>query len=334
MDPASKSLENRSDDSADVNRDQREFLSIIHLGGINRAEVMDMLLVISASATIKDAVILSGVDGKHSLRVEMLTEHSKMKEARLELARLYPNVRFKLMSTGKSSLSRKLYTKIARVHSKPILTGYFSAFGEVRKIELKFNSSTNRSRNFCYITFSSSESAQKAVQFGEHIIAGKSVTCFACKPFDIRSRDFSATVIELAEELEKLKTMSIKRTTLGMAMPLGLDLLASSDSRTAKTPSTEGLRLAITHNRAGRQFAVESGEQLLPEENTASPGDLQYPGISPVKRMFSGDHVRIGKSANNHDANFHSVQMLGLVNSNHLKPGNLVFNVLARIQRR
>lgn len=328
MDPASKSLENRSDDSADMNRDQREFLSIIHLGGINPAEVMDMLLVISASAIIKDAVILSGVDGKHSLRVEMLTEHSKMKEARLELARLYPNVRFKLMSTGKSSLSRKLYTKIARVHSKPILTGYFSAFGEVRKIELKFNSSTNRSRNFCYITFSSSESAQKAVQFGEHIIAGKSVTCFACKPFDIRSRDFSATVIELAEELEKLKTMSIKRTTLG------LDMLASSDSRTAKTPSTEGLRLAISHNRAGQQLAVQSGKQLLPEENTASPGDLQYSGISPVKRMFSGDHVRIGKSANNNDANFHSVQMLGLVNSNHLKPGNLVFNVLARIQRR
>lgn len=332
MDPASESLHNRSEDSADIVSDQKEFLSIIHLGGIDPTQVIDMLMVISASASIKDAIILSGVDGRYSLRVEMLTEHSQMKETRLELARIYPNVRFKLMSTGKSSLSRKLYSKIARVHSKPILTGYFSAFGDVRKIELKFNSSTNRSRNFCYITFSSSESAQKAVEFGEHIIAGKSVTCFACKPFDIRSHESSATVIELADELEMLKTMSIKRTATGMAMPSGPDLLGTGAFRTMMTPSNEGIGSAITHNRAGPRLA--QGEYSLPGDVESLDRDLHNSGRKPAKRIGSSNQVRIGKQAEKDEADFHSVKLLDLVHSNHLKPGNLVFNVLARNQRR
>lgn len=334
MDPASESLHNRSEDSADMISDQKEFLSIIHLGGIDPTRVMDMLMVISASATIRDAIILSGMDGKYSLRVEMLTEHSQMKETRLELARIYPNVRFKLMSTGKSSLSRKLYSKIARVHSKPILTGYFSAFGDVRKIELKFNSSTNRSRNFCYITFSSSESAQKAVEFGEHIIAGKSVTCFACKPFDIRSHESSAIVIELAEELEMLKNMPIKRTATGMAMPSGPDSLGTGAFRTMMTPSNEGIGSAITHKGAGPKLALAPGEHSLPGDLESLDRDLHNSGIRPAKRICSSNQVRIGRPAKNDEADFHSVQLLDLVHSNHLRPGNLVFNVLARTQRR
>jgi RNA recognition motif. (a.k.a. RRM, RBD, or RNP domain) len=320
-----------SEDSDENISDNKEFLSIIHLGGIERTEVMNMLILISSSAIVTDAIIVSGSDGRFSLRVEMMTQHSQLKDIRLELARVHPNVRFKLMSTGNSSLSRKLYLKISRVHSKPILTGYFSTFGDVRKIELKFNSSTNRSRNFCYITFSLPESAQKAVAFGTHNIAGKPVTCSACKPFDIRSHESTATVIELAKELEMLKSLRIKQytSTERFQKPLAPLLDPEPQNTKALPADLRGLVLEQLDDEIPGQgnLAQLLDAKLLKMKGRNSQDDL-------LTRVLS--NTCLPNRSRNHKAvtEFQSAQVLQLVDSNHLREGNLVFNVLQRSQRR
>jgi RNA recognition motif. (a.k.a. RRM, RBD, or RNP domain) len=326
-----ESANHSSEDSDENISSTKEFLSIIHLGGIERTEVMKMLILISSSAMISDAIIVSGSDGRFSLRVEMVTQHSQLKDIRLELARVHPHVRFKLMSTGNSSLSRKLYLKISRVHSKPILTGYFSTFGDVRKIELKFNSSTNRSRNFCYITFSLPESAQKAIAFGTHNIAGKPVSCFACKPFDIRSHESTATVIELAKELEMLKSLRNKQYTSTERCQKPLAPSLESEPQNTKVLPADMLGLDF--------------EQL--DDEVPGPGNLAQlldVKLQKTKCRNSQDDLLTRVLSNTcHQTRsrdekpvteFQSAQVLQLVDSNHLRQGNLVFNVLQRFQRR
>lgn len=326
------SSRDRSQNSHGDSSVQKEFLSIIHLGGIERREVSNMLAVINASATINDAIIVSGVDGRISLRVEIVTQHLQLKDIRLELAKVYPNVRFKLMSTGSNSLSRKLYLKISRVHTKPILTGYFSAFGEVRKIELKFNSSTHRSRNFCYITFASPESAQKAIMFGLHHISAKPVTCFACKPFDIRSHEPNTTVIELKNELEMLNSKDLVPTIPRNESDSRLEDWTTANSQQKKgfRTDTKSVRVAKTDANFGLK-STESPPNFFQTQHQLA----HIRGDPTVGESWLTKYLSRGALSNKPGSEYQCPKMLQSVESNHSEDGNLVFNVHARgVQRR
>lgn len=72
---------------------------------------------------------------------------------------------------------RKVYCKIHPTHSKSLLWSYFSEFGELDRLDLKYDYSTKKPRNFGYVTFKKEEDAMKVVEQKNHSLLNKYLIC-------------------------------------------------------------------------------------------------------------------------------------------------------------
>mgnify|MGYP000151968798 CR=1 FL=1 len=158
---------------------------IIHVGGIGNHSPGEILAHLVPLGSVLGCDLLSDAD-RRALRISFKGTFLDVKKVRISLLEKYPEFRIKLIPTG-DSLKKKIYVKIHPAHSKSMLMDYFSKFGTVKKVDLKFNPNTCKSRNFCYVTFQDEEAARIAVSSQEHILAGRYIICEACKPFQLYS---------------------------------------------------------------------------------------------------------------------------------------------------
>lgn len=70
--------------------------------------------------------------------------------------------------------------------NKDSLSAYFSQFGEVEDVDIRFDPNTNRNRGFGFVTFISGETAKSLLNSGNsHFIEGKKVNESFCHNVEI-----------------------------------------------------------------------------------------------------------------------------------------------------
>lgn len=76
----------------------------------------------------------------------------------------------------------KLFFKFKSIIAERDLVPYFSQFGKVSSIEIKFNYKTNQIRDFGFVIFECSKSTQKVLKAGHsHMVAGKGILVYSSK---------------------------------------------------------------------------------------------------------------------------------------------------------
>lgn len=76
----------------------------------------------------------------------------------------------------------KLFFKFRQLPTEKELLGYFSQFGTIDSIEMKFNYKTNQIRDFGFVIFEQYSSTQRALSKGSHhLVAGKRLMVFNSK---------------------------------------------------------------------------------------------------------------------------------------------------------
>lgn len=156
---------------------------ILHLGGIQFQDVPELLAILSRYGAVCKHEILENA-GKLSIRVELDSTLAQKRLAKHHLARTHPHARLKLIQIN-SSLKTKIFVKIHPTHSKHALAAYFSKFGQVQKIEIKFDLVSKRARSFCYVIFDSEESANNVLELKEHTLGNKFLYCERCQLYQI-----------------------------------------------------------------------------------------------------------------------------------------------------
>ena len=77
---------------------------------------------------------------------------------------------------------RKLFVKHKTRHTEEELTHYFRQFGEVTRIDMRKNPTTNKSRNFCYVYFADERAVARALEVAGHTVRDMPLVCLPCIP--------------------------------------------------------------------------------------------------------------------------------------------------------
>lgn len=158
---------------------------IVHLGGIQTSRPDELLVQLLRFGRIGKYEFL--YDGQRSsIRVEFFGSLMKLRDARNLFAKTHPHLRVKLIPSG-NTLRRKIYVKIHPVHSRTSLIEYFSTFGVVKRIEIKFNTLTEKPRNFAYVTFKEEADANQVLVQPVHMLSDKYLYCESCQLYKIAS---------------------------------------------------------------------------------------------------------------------------------------------------
>src|SRR3990167_1178823 len=165
---------------------------ILHFGRVHLLPSYNHLLnKVSQYGKILESQEVSD-DEKKSLRVNLATSAALIRKLRQEVSSLFPMIRVKQISSSES-YRKKVYLKIHLSHTKAALVDYFSQFGEVKKVELKYDPKSKVPRNFCYLTFSKTESVVKACLLKEHLVCSKIVYCQPYRQYQIQGSEDPGT---------------------------------------------------------------------------------------------------------------------------------------------
>jgi len=170
---------------------------LLHFGRVGNIDIPLLLQHISQFGTVLGQEILTLPDktDKTALRVRLRTSFSKVVDLKAQTKTEHPTLKLKIIPNG-DTLQCKLFVKMNVYHAKKTLFNYFSSFGEVRKIELKYNHRTSKTRYFCFVIFQNSSSAKIALQTPDHCINGHWLKCFECKPYEVPSVELSTPNLE------------------------------------------------------------------------------------------------------------------------------------------
>lgn len=173
-----------------------EISVILHFGRVHLLNSYDSLLErVSLYGKILEFQEVSD-DERRSLRVNLATCVASIRKLRQDISSMFPMIRVKQISSSES-YKKKVYLKIHLSHTKAALIEYFSQFGEVKKIELKYDPKSKVPRNFCYLTFSKSESVLRACSLKEHLVSSKIVYCQPYRQYEIQNGEDQPLVIEV-----------------------------------------------------------------------------------------------------------------------------------------